>query len=125
MTHAVRLVLPLIAILVSPAARASAPQPPQPAAPPAAAAPAAPPAPTTPQSPGEQPAEKAFKNIKVLTGMPAAQMLPVMHLMRASLGVHCDFCHVTEDDKFDLDTKREKETARKMIRMVLEINKNN
>ena len=115
MRHAVRLALPLIAIVTSPAYRSAAQQTP----PPAAAAPAA------PQNAEEKTAEKAFKNIKVLTGMPASQMLPVMHLMRASLGVHCDFCHVTEDDKFDLDTKREKETARKMIRMVLEINKNN
>jgi photosynthetic reaction center cytochrome c subunit len=123
MTHALRLVLPLIAILTGPAF--PAPQPPQPAAPAAASTAAAPSAPATPQNPGEQAAEKAFKNIKVLAGMPAAQMLPVMHLMRASLGVRCDFCHVTEEDKFDLDTKREKETARRMIRMVLEINKNN
>lgn len=73
----------------------------------------------------DQPAEKAFKNIKVLTGMPASQMYPVMHLMRASLGVRCDFCHVAENGKFDLDDKEEKETAREMIRMVLDINKNN
>jgi photosynthetic reaction center cytochrome c subunit len=117
--RAVRVVLPLMAFLLVPAMCASALQPPQPAAPPAVTAPAA------PQSREEQPAEKAFKNIKALTGMPAAQMLPVMHLMRASLGVRCDFCHATEEDKFELDTKKEKETARQMIRMVLEINKNN
>jgi hypothetical protein len=73
----------------------------------------------------EPTAEQKYKNIKVLTGMPASQMLPVMHLMRASLGVHCDFCHVTEYDRFDLDTKKAKETARQMIRMVLEINREN
>ena len=57
--------------------------------------------------------------------MPASQMMPVMHLMRASLGMRCDFCHVTEGDRFDLDTKKEKETAREMIRMVFAINKEN
>ena len=57
--------------------------------------------------------------------MPASQMLPVMHLMRASLGNRCDFCHVTEGDRYDLDTKEEKETAREMIRMVFAINKEN
>jgi hypothetical protein len=84
-----------------------------------------PPAPAAPASAGDPPAEKAFKNIKVLTGMPASQMFPVMHLMRASLGVRCDFCHVAENGKFDLDTKEEKQTARQMIKMVYEINKNN
>jgi photosynthetic reaction center cytochrome c subunit len=71
----------------------------------------------------EPPAEKEFKNIQVLTGMPASQLMPVMHLMRASLGVRCDFCHVAENGKYDLDTKKPKETARKMIRMVLAINR--
>jgi photosynthetic reaction center cytochrome c subunit len=75
--------------------------------------------------PADPPAEKVFKNIKVLTGMPASQMFPVMGLMRSSLGVGCDFCHVVEGEKFDLDTKEEKQTARAMIKMVYEINKNN
>ncbi|HEV8579181.1 MAG TPA: c-type cytochrome [Thermoanaerobaculia bacterium] len=73
----------------------------------------------------DPPAEKEFKNIKVLTGMPASQLMPVMHLIRASLGVHCDFCHVAENGKYDLDTKKEKETARRMIRMVIAINHEN
>jgi len=89
---------------------------------PAAPKPAA--ASASPKSP-DAPAETVFKNIKVLTGMPAAQLFPVMHLMRASLGVHCDFCHVAENGKYDLDTKKEKQTARQMIKMVYEINKNN
>jgi hypothetical protein len=73
----------------------------------------------------DPPAEQKYKNIKVLTGMPASQMLPVMHLMRSSLGVHCDYCHVAENGKYDLDTKENKETARRMIRMVLAINRDN
>jgi hypothetical protein len=100
----------------------AAPQPKKPETPPASRA-AAPPA-GGPKSPNA-PAETVFKNIKVLTGMPASQMFPVMHLMRASLGVRCDFCHVAENGKFDLDTKEEKQTARQMVKMVLEINKNN
>ncbi|HVR98825.1 MAG TPA: c-type cytochrome [Thermoanaerobaculia bacterium] len=75
--------------------------------------------------PQEPTAEQAYKNIKVLNGMPASQMLPVMHLMRAALGARCELCHVTEGNRYDLDTKREKETAREMIRMVLAINKDN
>ncbi len=82
-------------------------------------------APSPTQESPEQPAEKEFKNIQVLTGMPASQLMPVMHLMRASLGVHCDFCHVAENGKYDLDTKKNKETARRMIRMVMAINREN
>jgi hypothetical protein len=73
--------------------------------------------------PAEPTAEQKYKNIQVLKGMPASQLMPVMHLMRASLGTRCDFCHVAEGNQYALDTKREKETARKMIRMVLAINK--
>ncbi len=99
------------------AARSPAAEPPKPAASPAPQAP--------PAAEADRPAEQAFKNIKVLTGMPASQLMPVMHLMRASLGARCDLCHVTEGNRYDLDTKKEKETARKMIRMVLAINKDN
>ena len=73
----------------------------------------------------EPTAEKEFKNIQVLKGMPASQLMPVMHFMRASLGVRCDFCHVAENGKYDLDTKKNKETARRMIRMVQAINREN
>ncbi|HWM91326.1 MAG TPA: c-type cytochrome [Thermoanaerobaculia bacterium] len=73
----------------------------------------------------EQTAGQAYKNIKVLKDMPASQLMPVMHLMRASLGTRCDFCHVAEGNRYELDTKPEKETAREMIRMVLAINKDN
>ncbi len=111
---AILLVVTLTAAL---AAQPPAAEPPKPAASPA------PPAP--PAAAPVRTAEQAFKNIKVLTGVPASQIIPVMHLMRASLGVRCDFCHVTDGDRFDLDTKREKEKAREMIRMVLAINKDN
>jgi len=79
----------------------------------------------SPAAEPEKPAEQAFKNIKVLTGVPASQLMPVMQLMGASLGKGCDFCHVMEGHRFDLDTKEEKGTARDMIRMVLSINKQN
>ena len=118
--------LTLLALLMTAlAAGASAPEPPKipkPETPPKA--PAAAPS-GAPKSEGEPTAEKRFKNVKVLRSMPASQMLPVMHLMRASLGVTCDFCHVTEDNQYESDTKKPKETARQMIQMVLDINKNN
>lgn len=68
-------------------------------------------------------AEQEYLNIQVLKGMPADDMLKVMDIMSASLGVKCNFCHATE--QYEKDDKKEKETARKMIKMVFEINKNN
>jgi len=71
----------------------------------------------------DEPAEKVWKNIKVLQGIPSSQKGPIMHVMRAALGVRCDYCHVIEGDRYDLDTKPQKDASRQMIRMVLEINK--
>ena len=73
----------------------------------------------------DKPVEQVQKNIKVLNGMPSSQLLPVMHFMRTSLGVRCDYCHVAENGKYWMDSKPAKETARRMLRMVSEINKNN
>jgi len=119
----------LMTTLAAGASAAETPQPPKPSQPEKTpATPAKPPAsasPAAPQSAGEPTAGEKFKNIKVLRSMPASQMLPVMHLMRASLGVTCDYCHVTDNNQYELDTKKEKETARRMIQMVLDINKNN
>ena len=67
-------------------------------------------------------AEQAYKNIKVLTGTPADQLAPAMHLIRAALGVDCEFCH--EEADRSADTKRPKETARKMMQMMMDLNKN-
>ncbi len=63
-----------------------------------------------------------FKNIKVLNDMPADQLGKVMNLMSTSLGVNCNYCHIGED--FAKDGKQEKETAREMITMTLNLNKN-
>jgi len=66
-------------------------------------------------------AEQQFKNIKVLTGTPANEVIPAMHVIEKSLGVDCEFCHVADRSKDDMPTK---ETARQMITMVLDLNKN-
>jgi photosynthetic reaction center cytochrome c subunit len=66
--------------------------------------------------------EQAFKNIKVLKGMPADELMPTMQFIGASLGVECSFCHV--EGGFEKDDKKPKETARKMMEMVFAINKN-
>lgn len=74
------------------------------------------------QSPsGPKTAEQQFKNIQVLKGIPADQLLPAMQFISASLGVDCEFCHV--QNAFDKDDKKAKATARKMIQMQLAINK--
>ena len=57
--------------------------------------------------------------------MPESQLLPVMHLMRTALGVRCDYCHIAENGKYWMDDKPAKQTARRMIQMVFEINKAN
>jgi hypothetical protein len=67
--------------------------------------------------------DQAFKNIQVLKNLPEDQLIPAMQFVSASLGVGCDFCHV--QGKFDLDDKKPKLTARKMMQMVAAINKDN
>jgi hypothetical protein len=71
----------------------------------------------------DKPAEQVNKNIQVLEGLPNSQLLPVMHFMRTSLGVRCDYCHVAENGKYWMDDKPAKQTARRMIKMVFDLNK--
>ena len=67
-------------------------------------------------------AEQAFKNIKVIKDMPAGQLQGAMAFMAASLGVDCLYCHTPP--AMEKDDKPTKETARRMLAMVHEINKN-
>jgi hypothetical protein len=73
----------------------------------------------------DRPVETVAKNIQVLKGMPESQLGPVMHLMRTALGVRCDYCHIAENGKYQLDDKPAKATARRMIQMTFAINKAN
>ena len=66
-------------------------------------------------------AEQVFKNIQVLKGVPADQVIPAMQFIAASLGVECEFCHVR--NAFEKDDKDEKVTARKMMQMMFTANK--
>src|SRR3984885_4155142 len=68
-------------------------------------------------------AEEQFKNIQVLKGIPADQLIPTMQFITASLGVECEFCHV--QGAFEKNDKKTKQTARKMIEMMFAINKDN
>jgi hypothetical protein len=78
-----------------------------------------------PVAPQDKPVEQVRKNIKVLTGLPDSQLIPVMNFMAASLGRRCNFCHVTDKgrDGYALDDKPEKNTAREMIKMTLNLRK--
>jgi hypothetical protein len=73
----------------------------------------------------DKPVEQVQKNIQVLKGLPSSQLLPVMHFMRTSLGVRCDYCHIAENEKYWIDDKPAKQTARRMLQMVFDINKAN
>jgi photosynthetic reaction center cytochrome c subunit len=92
-----------------PIARAQAPVTPPPAPPSSAAAPKL--------------AEEQFKNIQALKGIPAEQVIPSMQFIAASLGVECEYCHVEHAN--EKDDKKTKVTARKMINMMMAINKEN
>jgi photosynthetic reaction center cytochrome c subunit len=73
--------------------------------------------------PSPKTTEQVYKNIQVLKGVPADQLIPAMQFITASLGVQCDFCHL--ENAFDKDDKQTKQTARKMMRMMFAINKDN
>lgn len=81
-------------------------------------------APITQTAP-EKTVEQVRKNIKMLNGLPDSQLIPVMNYVAASLGVRCNYCHVNKNGQWDYpaDEKEEKQTARMMIKMVLDINK--
>jgi len=71
----------------------------------------------------EQKAGERFKNVKVLKDVPASQLLDSMGGFSLAMGKNCEFCHV--QGKMDLDEKKEKGTARKMIEMTHNINAQN
>jgi photosynthetic reaction center cytochrome c subunit len=73
--------------------------------------------------PSPKTTEQVYKNIQVLKGVPADQLIPAMQFIAASLGVQCDFCHL--ENAFDKDDKETKQKARKMMRMMFAINRDN
>ena len=81
---------------------------------------------TKAQAPPEKTVEQVQKNIKVLTGMPESQLIPVMNFFAASMGRRCNYCHVNNQGQWDYasDAKPEKTSAREMIKLVLDNNKN-
>ena len=71
-------------------------------------------------------AEQAFKNVRVLKGIPVDEFMATMGFFSASLGETCTDCHSAESGgswaKYADDNPR-KETARRMIGMMNAINK--
>jgi photosynthetic reaction center cytochrome c subunit len=65
-------------------------------------------------------AEQVYKNIQVFKGLPASELELTMAFISGSLGVKCNYCHA---NPFDKDDKPTKQTARRMIRMVFDLNK--
>lgn len=72
-----------------------------------------------PQTP--RTAAQVFKNIQVIKEMPASQLQSTMSFMAASLGVDCSHCHTRP--AMEKDDKPAKQTARRMLVMMNEINK--
>jgi photosynthetic reaction center cytochrome c subunit len=70
----------------------------------------------------EKEAQARFKNLQVLKDVPPDQLIPAMQFIAASLGVECEFCHVR--DAFDKDDKQPKQTARRMMHMMFDLNAN-
>jgi len=63
-----------------------------------------------------QPAEAVFKNIKILSGVPAGKLLQIMQMgYSRSLGTSCVHCHVP--GQWEKDDKPPKQIARDMSKM--------
>lgn len=72
------------------------------------------------ESSQEKPAEQVYKNIQVLKGVPAVQLLGAMNYMAGALGVSCNHCHVP--NQFVKDDKPAKLLARRHILMTRTLN---
>jgi len=66
-------------------------------------------------------AETVWKEIKVMQGTPADQLIPTMQYFEAALGVTCEHCHLANRET----STPNKEMARQMMTMVKNINKDN
>ncbi len=70
----------------------------------------------------EMTAEKAFKNIQVLKGIPAGQMTALMDNFNKALGVDCAYCHTM--NALEKDDKPAHKMSRQMIKMTRDIQQN-
>lgn len=70
-------------------------------------------------------AEKFFKNVKVLTGLPLNEFMTTMGFFSASLGYSCENCHGEDSgpEVYASEDQPKKQIARQMIVMMAAINK--
>ena len=68
----------------------------------------------------DPPAEKFFKNIKALKGVPSSQIAGLMDSYNKALGVSCEYCHVAGD--LPNDSKPAHKLSVRDITMTREIN---
>lgn len=69
-----------------------------------------------------QPAERKFRNIQVLNGVPAKSVDGIMRAFNRALGVQCEACHVRGE--WDNESKPQFGIARRMFQMVRTLNEN-
>src|SRR5262245_37760255 len=68
-----------------------------------------------------EPAESVYREIRVLSGVPADRLLRIMDVgYGRSLGVGCSHCHVV--GHWESEDSSRKEVAREMIRLVRHLN---
>lgn len=106
----------LVVFVASAGVSAQQPAPPQAGQPPQGGPP--------PQGPPGGPGGRGgfqLRNVQVLKDVPQDQWQLVMQYIAASLGVQCNYCHVMGDNASD--DKQTKQTARKMMQMVADLNK--
>jgi hypothetical protein len=75
----------------------------------------------------KQPANDHFKNLQVLPkNITVDSLNKLMEQYSVGLGVDCNYCHAKDKKAdtliFEKDDKMEKEIARKMMRMTMDIN---
>ena len=76
----------------------------------------------TARAPQVQTAQGQNESVQVPNDIPADQMIPSMHLIAGALGVGCQHCHVWGE--WAREDKPEKQIARDMLTMMVEINEN-
>lgn len=74
------------------------------------------------QEKGKRPAPGPPTNLKVLKVTSGTEVVQIMHTFTSGLGVQCNYCHA--QGNYASDENPKKETARKMIQMVQQINGN-
>ena len=80
-------------------------------------------------APGVAPlAEQTFKNVQILRGIPVDEFMDTMGMFSAATGLNCAHCHAIDNgagwEAYATETPL-KQTARRMLRMMNAINKDN